>query len=309
MVLTCLAACACGWAGEELVPSPTLGGKQFWGDEQFFHQWRIQRNVLTGHYRLLDPHDVRHASGTLLDCCDALEKIKLQEKLPPMTGKAVIVLHGLGRTRSAMEHMAAYLRDSGGYLVLNVSYPSTRQEVSRHAEALASIVRNLDGVTEINFVAHSLGNIVVRHYLGDLATAGKPDPRLRRFVMLGPPNRGSILAAVLADNGMFSMVAGPSALQLGRDWTVLESKLTTAPTEFAIIAGGKQNEKGFNPLLPGDNDGVVTVAGTRLSGACDFAVVPVLHSFLMDDLRVQQATLRFLQQGCFVSSAQRHPIP
>ncbi|MGQ9575532.1 MAG: hypothetical protein ACUVUC_09450 [Thermoguttaceae bacterium] len=32
---------------------PTLGGKQFWADELLFHQWRIQRNVLTGHCRLL----------------------------------------------------------------------------------------------------------------------------------------------------------------------------------------------------------------------------------------------------------------
>ena len=46
-------------------PMPTLGGKQFWADELFFHQWRIQRNVFTGHCRLLDEHDLRHASGTL----------------------------------------------------------------------------------------------------------------------------------------------------------------------------------------------------------------------------------------------------
>ena len=45
------------------IPVPTLGGKQFWADELFFHQWRIQRNVYR-HCRLLDEHNLRHASGT-----------------------------------------------------------------------------------------------------------------------------------------------------------------------------------------------------------------------------------------------------
>ena len=55
---------------------PTLGGKQFWADELFFHQWRIQRNVLDGHCRLLDENNLRHASGTFDECRAALEQIK-----------------------------------------------------------------------------------------------------------------------------------------------------------------------------------------------------------------------------------------
>ncbi|MEX2316997.1 MAG: hypothetical protein WD669_07590, partial [Pirellulales bacterium] len=43
----------------------TAGGKQFWADLWFFHEWRIQRNALTGHYRLLDGANYRRASGTL----------------------------------------------------------------------------------------------------------------------------------------------------------------------------------------------------------------------------------------------------
>src|SRR3989304_9434008 len=71
---------------------PTLGGKQFWADELFFHKWRIQRNVFTGHYRLLDENNRRHAWGTFDQCREILEKIKHQRHLPPMKGKAVIGL-------------------------------------------------------------------------------------------------------------------------------------------------------------------------------------------------------------------------
>src|ERR1700704_5232843 len=42
----------------------TAGGKQFWADVWFFHDWRIQCHALTGHYRLLDGANHRIASGT-----------------------------------------------------------------------------------------------------------------------------------------------------------------------------------------------------------------------------------------------------
>ena len=93
---------------------PTLGGKQFWADELFFHQWRIQRNALDGRCRLLDGHNFLHASGTFAQCRAKLEQIRRQRKLPPMTGKAVIVLHGLFRTRSSMSRLCRYLQEQGG---------------------------------------------------------------------------------------------------------------------------------------------------------------------------------------------------
>ena len=68
------------------------------------------------------------------------------------------------------------------------------------------------------------------------------------------------------------------------------------------------NTIGFNPWLPGDDDGTVTTASTRLAGARDFIVVPVLHSFLVLDGNVLQYTLRFLQQGHFIAADKRSPI-
>ena len=80
----------------------TAGGKQFWADVWFFHDWRIQCHALTGHYRLLDGANRRHASGTYEVCRDKMDEIRTRDKLPPMEGKAIIVLHGLFRTRSSM---------------------------------------------------------------------------------------------------------------------------------------------------------------------------------------------------------------
>ena len=77
---------------------PTLGGMQFWGDLKFFRGYRIQRNVLTGHYRLLDVNNRRYASGTLAECEAVLEQIRISKGLAPDTGNAVIYLHGIARS-------------------------------------------------------------------------------------------------------------------------------------------------------------------------------------------------------------------
>jgi len=302
------------------LPMPTMGGVQFWADEFFFHQWRIQRNVLTGHYRLLDKHDLRHASGTLRGCRAKLEQIRCDRNLPPMRGKAVIVVHGLFRSRSSMNKLCKYLREKGGYTVFNVGYPSTQRDVAGHARSLTRVIDGLKGIEEVNFVAHSMGNIVIRHYLADRVGNGsrsqpsatpannRTTPRMGRFVMLAPPNHGSLAAVTLGESRLFEMVAGKSGLELGAEWAKLEGKLATPKFEFGIIAGGKGDGKGYNPLLPGDDDASVSLASTRLAGAGDFVVLPVLHSFIINDPKVMEYTLRFLQRGHFVSAKARRPL-
>ena len=50
-----------GSLGKPNAVLPTMGGRQFWGDELFFHGWHVRRNTLTGHCRLLDKKNHRHA--------------------------------------------------------------------------------------------------------------------------------------------------------------------------------------------------------------------------------------------------------
>jgi len=295
-------------SGNLNLAAPTLGGIQFWSDELFFHQWRIQRNSITGHYRLLDGADVRRAWGTFDECRTALEEIKQRERLPAMTGKAVIVLHGLGRTRSSMNGLAQFLDKNGSFEALNVSYPSTIADIDNHAQSLARIIEKLRDVEEIDFVAHSLGNLVVRRYLDAAKSTSGPDPRIKRMVMLGPPNNGAQLANALDHNLVSRELIGVRERELAENWSKLSQHLATPQFEFGIIAGGKQDGHGYNPLLSGDNDMVVTVEETRLAGAGDFLCVSVIHTVIMDDHAVQEATLKFLESGCFIAEDKRHPI-
>jgi hypothetical protein len=211
-----------------------------------------------------------------------------------------------------MAGMCRYLEREGGYTVLNMSYATTRGTIEDHADALARVVANLDpGVTEINFVAHSLGNIVIRRFLYDYYRRSDPDStgvRVKRIVMLGPPNRGSQLARQFPRSMLVRLVAGSSTVELAKNWTSLQQRLATPRCQFGIIAGGQGDDNGRNVLLEGDDDLVVAVQETRLSGARDFAVLPVYHGVIMLDKRAREYTLRFLKHGYFRTEADRQPI-
>jgi hypothetical protein len=129
-----------------------------------------------------------------------------------------------------------------------------------------------------------------------------------RMVMLTPPNRQPQLATKLMRGALADFVAGPAAQELAENWPLLEPKLATPPFEFGILAGGKGDERGFNPLIPGDDDAVVTVESTRLAGARDFRQLPIMHSFFMNDARVHELTLTFLRHGHFETGDTRQPI-
>lgn len=296
------------------VVTPTLGGKQFWADELWFRDWRIQRNVFTGHFRLIDDKDLRRAWGSFDDCRAQFDELKRDLKLPPLAGRAVIVLHGLIRTRGASGPMTRFLSEQGGYTAIALGYPSTRAAIDEHAASLSRVIERLDGIDEINFVAHSLGNIVIRRYLALSAESGGgaprgPDPRIGRIVMIGAPNNGAQMAKLLGGYSLFKMVAGPPGQALGTGWGDFARKLATPKCPFGVIAGGRGDDRGYSPLLQGDNDLVVSVAETRLPGAADFLLLPVTHTFMMDSSAVQQATLRFLDRGYFDTAEKRQPIP
>jgi pimeloyl-ACP methyl ester carboxylesterase len=214
-----------------------------------------------------------------------------------------------------MEPLGRCIRDAGDATWINFNYSSTRGTLDDHAESLARVIARLEGIETIDLVGHSMGNLVVRRYLGE-AQAERPrwqvDTRLRRMVMLGPPNNGAQMATLIADlvsnNELARFVTGPSAWQLARHWNDVAGHLATPTFEFGVIAGGFEDSRGFNPLLAGDDDLVVCVHETRLPGAADFRITPCRHGRMMCDPEVQEYVLRFLADGCFTSPGQRQPI-
>lgn len=282
---------------------PTLGGRQFWGDVLYFHGWRIQHNVLTDTYRLLDPDDYRIAWGSERACRNELDRIKAEKGLGPMQEPVVVVVHGIIRSSKSFNRMRTQL-EADGYTVIGFDYPSTRVTIDESAEYLHRVLESLDGVTEIDLVVHSMGGLLVRTYLQEHS-----DPRLKRMVMLGVPNQGANMANLLQTNALYRFFYGPAGQQLIQDPEGFIAALPTPEFEFAIIAGARGTEDGWNPLIEGDDDGTVELANTRLPGAADFMTVNGLHSFLMDREDVIEATRTFLRTGALRADGERQPIP
>ncbi len=292
---------------------PTVGPGMVWSDEVWFQDWKIQKNAVIGHYRLVDPDMRRHAFGTFETCLSKLNQIKSEQQFPPTPKHIVIVMHGLGAPPKFMEGMVSYLRDKGNLAAINIGYPSTMEDIDSYAASLESVIRHLEGVEQIDFVAHSMGNIVIRRYLANmerLAADMRPKVKYGRMVMIAPPNHGAELADKFADNKLVGMLAGKPLEQLApsRGWPDLEKQLATPKFEFGIIAGGKGDDEGYLSAIPGDDDSLLSVATTKLAGATDFIQIAGLHQLMPQYKEVRAATLNFLLHGYFVSPQAKQPI-
>ncbi|WP_238388723.1 esterase/lipase family protein [Roseimaritima ulvae] len=280
------------------VPFPTMGGTQIWTDHRNVAGWRLQHNAVTGHWRLLDPRDIRRAWGERQPC--ELKLLEATQDLDPAAAPrhVVILLHGLMRSKHSMRGLARRIEACPNPpQVIAFSYASTRFGIAEHAAALRELVEGLPGDPKLQFVGHSMGNIVVRHALADWQANGDSRevlPRVENVVMLGPPNQGAAIARRLSKLGLFEVVTGPGGMQLGPDWQQLVQGLATPPCPFAIIAGDMPALEPYNPLVDGSSDFVVSIEEARLEGASEFHTVPHLHSFLMDQDDVQTLTLRFM---------------
>lgn len=213
----------------------------------------------------------------------------------------VILLHGLGRTRRSMQPMAEALR-AAGYVVHNVDYPSRTAPIAELAELAVApevVACEAAGATRIHFVTHSLGGILVRQYF-----AVHPAAITGRVVMLGPPNQGSEVADRLGGWRLFALFNGPAGRQLGTGAGSVPNLLGPVTFPAGVIAGRRSLNWINSRLIPGPDDGKVSVARTRVAGMADHLVIRCSHPFLMRDRTAIRQTLIFLAQGRF-----DHPPP
>lgn len=281
---------------------PTLGGVQFWTDLEWRRGWRVQHNAVTGHYRLLDPANVRYAWGNRAACQQELDRQQPDRTIAAKT--IVMLLHGLSRSSSSMQGLGNAIEKETDCQVVYFEYASTRNPIAKHAEALREVIRAFPPDTDICFAAHSMGNIVIRHAIADwqnqkdVATLN----RVKSVVMLGPPNQGASIARQLGKTGVFGFVTGEGGMELGPKWDELQKHLATPHCPFGIIAGRLPTYLS-NPLVGAEGDFVVGVEEARLDGAADFLEVVRMHSFLMDDPEIQKATIHFMATHKFTDAS------
>lgn len=209
-------------------------------------------------------------------------------------GECVILLHGLARSNASMSKMESALIDAG-FKTVNHNYPSTKHQIAELSEnEIPAALEHCSPDDTVHFVTHSLGGILLRHYLSNKKLA-----QLGRVVMLGPPNKGSHIVDVLRRVPGYKLIYGPAGMQLGTDAASVPNLLDSAQFEVGIIAGNKNANFFLSSMVANPDDGTVSVESTKLEGMSDHIVLHVSHYRMMKDKEVIMQTLHFLQSGRF----------
>jgi pimeloyl-ACP methyl ester carboxylesterase len=197
------------------------------------------------------------------------------------SSEVVVILHGFGASPGWMTPVCRRVTRTGRRVV-NWGYPSWRRSIDLSGKDLLKTVYDIAGdesVQRIHFLAYSMGSIICR-----AALLKDPQlPKLGRVVMLGPPNRGSHVASLLAP--LFGWIV-PAARELS---TSPDSYVNSLPrmqgVEVGVIAGGL--------------DRIVRHDRTHLPSQREHLVVPLGHAGLLLSQEVTGAALRFVETGSF----------
>lgn len=205
--------------------------------------------------------------------------------------ETVVLVHGLWVHGMLMTLMRRRI-GRGGYHVQSYSYPSMRLTLSGNAGRLARFCRSLNA-PRLHLIGHSMGGVVILRML-----EGAADLNIGRIVLAGTPFADSYAA-----HRMARLPGGLAAL--GRsmpEWLESARPDDLGRYEIGVIAGSLGIGLGrlIAPDLPRPNDGVVTVAETRVPAARDHIVLNVSHTAMLFSPAVARQAREFLKHGAFI---------
>jgi len=211
----------------------------------------------------------------------------------PGNKEIIVLLHGLGRSNTSMWLLASRLEDAG-YFVQRVEYSSLHQNPDEILTDIGSQISQCcqKHAQSVHFVGHSLGGLMVRAYLQN----NKVD-KLGRVVLLGTPNKGTE-AADHFSNSWLMKILGPTAKSLGTDADSFPRSLEAPYYPVGIIAGEHKSRLN-DSVIPGKDDGLVSVEATKIDAMTDFIIIETGHSMMRYNGEVADQTVQFIKNGEF----------
>ena len=274
----------------------TSGGLTWW-DTHEANGWKLQVNIISGWWRILDRNNMRAARGTteeqlrnLLEdrptsvFSNYFDRGYRFSKTPAAnaTGKTVILIHGWGVRAYSMQELAKALAEQG-FDAFNYDYHSSERSIASHVniflEHYRKLVQQLPPDEKLHILTHSMGGLILR---GALASMTSDEcQRISSIVMLGPPNKGSRLAYLGEIPGV-------------RDWNLSLGDMTPEETSYVMNIP----EPAWLPptgIIAGKRDGKVAVEDTHLPEPLPFEhiVVDCSHPELRKPANVLEHILKF----------------
>ena len=281
---------------------PTLGGEVFWETSRS-HGWKLQVNTISGWWRILDANDVRIARGTTEEQLEALLNDRPTSifgnyldsgcrfsKIQAInhSGRTVVLIHGWGVRAISMQKLAQALARKG-YDAYNYDYPTSKHRLDEHCRTFLAkfreLLEELPTEESLHILTHSMGGLVLRG-----AMSGMTETECRRIVsivMLGPPNRGSILAYLGKLPGISEISESLKDMTPDDD-----SFVSNIPASAYLPPVG---------IIAGRYDGKVALDNTRLPAPLPYKriVVDCTHPGLRNPSNVIKPVLEFFSCQSF----------
>ncbi|MCP5071743.1 MAG: alpha/beta hydrolase [Rhodobacteraceae bacterium] len=215
---------------------------------------------------------------------------------PVAAKECVVLLHGLARSTNSFLVMEWRLRRKG-YDVINVGYPSKEATIESLAHTtIPNAISKCSKASKVHFVTHSMGGILLRYFMENSATLPK---NIGHVVMLGPPNKGSPVVDQLGVLPGFELWNGIAGMQLGTGRDSLPNRMGPVNFSLGVVAGDQSISPILSKIIDGPDDGKVAVESTKVAGMSDFIVLPVTHTFMMNNPAVFDQVAHYLKSGTF----------
>ena len=199
----------------------------------------------------------------------------------------VLLVHGLWRTPLSFMSLVRHVREWGGrteqfgYAAIAQSYEIIVERLVQRLERLG------EGGAPYVVIGHSLGGILLRSALTSL-----PGLLPEHLVMLGTPNRSPRLARRLGMRWTYRRLMGECGANLASE--SFYRALPVPPVPYTIVAGTAGPRGRWSPFGDEPNDGIVAVSETRIRDDDAVVLLPVTHTFMMNNAEVRAVIRRTL---------------